>query len=168
MGSATLIRRAGRATGVAPAEMFSFSSRSLAPDAESRLASVLFRSDSSEDAVRRCGFAAGASVDGARVNDEGTRLNVADDVASEERPFVDDPNDESGRLTATFSAEPLGRIDREGLRVPGSLLVLLASDIADEGRTTLGVAKIEDSRRIGAFAAGPGPTDVLLPILRFS
>jgi hypothetical protein len=168
VGNATLIRRGGLTTGVI-SSMFSFSSCSLAPDVpESRpLTSVLFRRDSSEDAVRRCGFAAGVT-DEARAKDEGTRLGVADGVARDERLLIEGVIEDSSLLAATFTTEPLGRMGREGLAVTGSLLVLLASDMADEGRTTLGVAKIDDSRRNVALAAGVCPTDVLVPIFRLS
>lgn len=68
--------------------------------------------------------------------------------------------DDSDFFAAVFTAETFGRMGRDALAVEGSLVVLLASDMTDDGRTILGVANIEDSRRNGALAAVVWPTDV--------
>lgn len=155
-----LIRRAVLATGVAlELEIFSFSSCPLTPDVSDsrRDARFLLRKESREDAVRRWVRASGVT-EGARLTDvaDGARLGSADEVAREERPLTEAA---SSLFAATLTTEPLGRIlrAREDLGAVGGaslVVVLLASDITEEGRTTLGVEKIEDSRRRGAFAAG--------------
>lgn len=103
--------------------------------------------------------------------EEGGRLGVVDEVARDERPLTEA---DSNLFAAELTTDPLGRILRasEDLAVLGSaslsFAVLLASDMADGGRTTLGVAKIEDSRRRGAFAPGVWLIDALVPMRLFN
>lgn len=144
--------------------MFSFSSCSLTLlVADSRLDTrPLPRNDSSDDAVRRCVRASGVAEDGRAAEEvtDGVRLGVAEGVAKEVRPFIaEGAVEDSSRRVAALMTEPLGRmlrarVDRAVEGTSLSLDTLLASDMADDGRTTLGVAKMDDSRRSGALAAG--------------
>lgn len=167
--------RPERTTGVV--SMFSFSC-SLALDAEglSRVETrPLARRDSTEDETRLC-FGGGMGVtDDERANAEPFLAGVEMAGAREMRPLEAEGAKE---LLAELTTEPLGRTLRasddlvvEAGSLLRSLVVLLASDNAEGGRTAEGVEKTpeaEDSRRSGAFEAGVLPADVRVPSLRFS
>lgn len=162
----TATRRPGLTIGVA--STFSFSLCSLTSDAlktESRRA-PLERSDSSDDVAlaptRRAGFTVGVAED-ARPSDDGMRVGVdaGADMREPARLIA-----EGGPMLLSTAARlmlPVGALVRallaNGFAEGGSLTlrsllaVLPVSDNAEGGLDTLGVPKIEDSRRKGAFTA---------------
>lgn len=176
-GTRTLICRAdlGLATGVESTFSFSCSLVLEALEAASRCDTrVLFLSDSSDDEGRRWVFTIGVSDD-ERARFDATREGVADLIeVGDVRILTAD----GGPMLASdrreeFTADPFGRTllasDRRGAvdkESPGlrSFVVLLTSDRAEGGRATLGVPKIELSRREDGFGAGVAPTAILAPV----
>ncbi len=159
---------------------FSFSLCSLTSEALNiEVLEPFARRDSREVETRcRAGFARGvAELERAREEVEGILEGVAKGVgAREERAFSGGgPIEPSMVFFVLCAADPLARTlslaatDGGSLNLR-SLAVLPVSDSEDGGRVTLGVPKMDDSRRKGILAAGAGvaPTDGRVPTRRFN